>query len=46
MPNDDIEPNKLPAIIRNGAADQFAAVVRDQEKSVSAKECILCALNS
>lgn len=46
MPNDDIEPYKLPAIIRNGAADQFAAVVRDQEKSVSAKECILCALNS
>ena len=41
------EPGREQAApVRDADGDRFADVVRDKEKNVSARECILCSLNS
>ena len=41
-----VEPSEASIQARSGYSVQFAGVVRMEEKSSSAKECILCALHS
>lgn len=43
---EEVEPSEEHVQIHSGYSDQFAGVVRMEEKSSSAKDCILCALNS